>query len=43
MEKLVSGDGIEVTGDLMRVLAAKPWWQVKKSPGRDLVIGKQYS
>jgi hypothetical protein len=43
MEKLLSGDGIEVTGDLARVLVAKPWWQVKKSPGRDSVTGKQYS
>jgi hypothetical protein len=41
MEKLLSGDGIEVTRDLARALVAKPWWQVKKSSGRDSVTGKQ--
>jgi hypothetical protein len=43
LEKLLSGDGIEVTENLARVLVAKPWRRVKKSPERDLVIGKQYS
>jgi hypothetical protein len=42
MEKLLSGGDIEVTGDLVRALVAKPWWRVKKSPGRDSVIRKQY-
>jgi hypothetical protein len=37
-EKLLSGDGIVVTGNLARALVAKPWWRVKKSFGRDLVI-----
>jgi hypothetical protein len=40
-EKLLSRDGIEVTGDLARVLVAKLWWRVKKSSGRDSVTGKQ--
>jgi hypothetical protein len=26
VEKLLSRDGIEVTGDLARVLVAKLWW-----------------
>jgi hypothetical protein len=43
MEKLLSEDDIEVTGNLARALVAKPSWRVKKSPGRDLVTGKQYS
>jgi hypothetical protein len=43
MEKLLSGDGIEVTGNLAWALVAKPLWQVKKCTGRDLAIGKQYS
>jgi hypothetical protein len=43
VEKLVSGDGIEVTGDLAWALVAKPLWQVKKSSGRDLMTKKQYS
>jgi hypothetical protein len=40
-EKLFSGDGIEVTGDLVRASVGKPWWRVKKSPGRDSVTGKK--
>jgi hypothetical protein len=43
VEKLLSGDGIEVTGDLAWALVANPLWQVKKSSGRDLVTGKKYS
>jgi hypothetical protein len=43
VEKFLSGDGIEVTGDLVRALVAKPWWRGKNSPGRDSVTGKQYS
>jgi hypothetical protein len=35
--------GIKVTGNLARALVAKPSWRVKKSSGRDLVIGMQYS
>jgi hypothetical protein len=41
-KKLHSGDSIEVTGNLARVLVAKPWWRVKKSSGRDSVTRKQY-
>jgi hypothetical protein len=40
IEKFISGDGIEVIGDLARALVGKPWWRVKKSPARDSVIGK---
>jgi aminoglycoside N3'-acetyltransferase len=43
MEKLLNGDSIEVTGNLAKALVAKSWWRVKKSLGRDSVIGKQYS
>jgi hypothetical protein len=25
-KKFLSGDNIEVTGDLVRILVAKPWW-----------------
>jgi hypothetical protein len=39
----LSGDGIDVTGDLTRALVAKHGWRVKKSFGTDLVTGKQYS
>jgi hypothetical protein len=43
MEKLLNGDGIEVTGDLATALVAKYWWRVKKSPRRYQVTWKQYS
>jgi hypothetical protein len=43
MEKLLSGDDIKVTGDLAWALVAKLLWHVKKSTGRYLVTGKQYS
>jgi hypothetical protein len=39
---LVDSD-IKVIGDLTRVLVAKHSWRIKKSHGRDLVTGKQYS
>jgi hypothetical protein len=42
LEKLLSGDGIEVAGDLARVLTAKSWWRVKKSSEKDLVAEKEY-
>jgi hypothetical protein len=35
-KKLLSGDGIEVTRDLARVLVARLSWRVKKSPEKDL-------
>jgi hypothetical protein len=30
VQKFLSGDGIEVTGNLAKVLVAKPWWRVKE-------------
>jgi hypothetical protein len=32
VEKLLSGDGIEMTADLARALVAEHWWRVKKIP-----------
>ena len=43
VEKLLSRDGIKVTGELGVSLSGKPLWQVKRCHGRDLVTGKQYS
>jgi hypothetical protein len=40
VEKLLSGEGIDVIGNLARALVAKPYWRVKKSSGRDSVTGK---
>jgi hypothetical protein len=40
MEKLLVGDGIDMTRNLARAFMVKSWWRVKKSSGRDSVTGK---